>query len=173
MPFIGIIAKESDSNFIKNKITKSSKKTNFEVININKKSIDNIKNIRFETIVINDEIKELLNNSKYLEEIIKKAKYLIINSDIIDNLDFLSFFVNNTTNIITYGLNKKATVTISSIKSENILICVQKSFKDVKNKHIEEQEFKIEMKKNNLKKICNSLAIFAILTIYGENLQKI
>ena len=165
MPFIGIIAKESDSNFIKNKITKNSKKTSFEVININKKSIENIKNIKFETIVINDEIKELLNNSKYLEEIIKKAKYLI--------MDFLSFFVNNTTNIITYGLNKKATITISSIKSENILICVQKSFKDSKNKNIEEQEFKIEMKKNNLKKICNSLAIFAILTIYGENLQKI
>ena len=122
MPFIGIVAKESDSNFIKNKITKKSKKTNFEVININKKSIENIKNIKFEVIVINDEIKELLNNSKYLEEIIKKAKYLIINSDIIDNLDFLSFLVNSATNIITYGLNKKATITISSIKSENILI---------------------------------------------------
>ena len=64
MPFIGIVAKESDSNFIKNKITKSSKKTNFEVININKKSIENIKNIKFEVIVINDEINGLLNNSK-------------------------------------------------------------------------------------------------------------
>ena len=66
MPFIGIIAKESDSNFIKNEITKNAKKNKFEFININKKSIENIKNIRFETIIINDEITEFIKNSKYL-----------------------------------------------------------------------------------------------------------
>ena len=37
MPFIGIISKENDSNFIKNAINKNSK-GNFEIININKKS---------------------------------------------------------------------------------------------------------------------------------------
>lgn len=170
MPFIGVLAKESDSNFIKNAILKNSKKTNFELININKKSIENIKNIRFDIIVINEELKEILKNSKYLEEIIKKSKYLVINSDVVKGIEFL---VNNETDVITYGLNKRAMVTISSVKSENILICIQNSFKNSKNKLIEEQEIKIEMCKNNLKKICNSLAIFSILTIYGEKLQKI
>ena len=177
MPFIGILSKESDSNYIKNGILKNADKTNFEIININKKSIENIKNIRFDVIVINDEIKEikeLLQNSNYLEEIIKNTKYLLINSDILKEEMLLNKnTIHNNYNIITFGLNKKATITISSIKNENILICIQKSFKNAKNKLIEEQEVNIEMSKNNLKKICNSLAIFAILSIYGKKLQKI
>ena len=51
MPFIGIISKENDSNFIKNAINKNSK-GNFEIININKKSIENIKNVKFDVLVI-------------------------------------------------------------------------------------------------------------------------
>ena len=170
MPLIGIIAKESDSNFIKNEIIKNSKYIKFEIININKKSIENIKNIRFDVIIINDELKDLLNNSYYLEEIIKNTKYLIINSDIIKNSEIL---VNSKTNVITYGLNQNATITMSSIRTENILICIQKKIKNVKRNDIEEQEVNIEISKNNLKKICNTMAIFTVLVIYGENLQKI
>ena len=48
MPFIGIIAKENDSNFVKNEINKNAKLNKFEVININLKSIENIKNIKFD-----------------------------------------------------------------------------------------------------------------------------
>ena len=170
MPFIGIIAKESDANFIKNEVIKNAENTKFEIININKKSIENIKNIRFETVVINDDLTEFFNNSKYLEDIIKNSKYLVINSDVIKNLDVL---VNNKINIITYGLNQKAMVTMSSIKSENILICVQNKFENSIGQIIEEQEVNVEISKNNLKKICNSMAVFSILAIYGENLQKI
>ena len=170
MPFIGVIAKESDSNFIKNEVLKNSIKNKFEFININKQSIENIKNIRFETIVINDDLVEFLKTSKYLEDLIKNAKYLIINSDIVKNVEVL---VNSKTNIITYGLNQKAIVTMSSIKSENILICVQKGFVNAKGDIVEEQEVNVEIAKNNLKKICNSMAIFTVLTIYVENLKKI
>lgn len=170
MPFIGIIAKESDANFIKNEVTKNAKHTKFEIININKKSIENIKNIRFETVVINDDLTEFLNNSKYLEDIIRNSKFLVINSDVVKNLDVL---VNNKINIITYGLNQKAMVTMSSIKKENILICVQNKFENSTRQMIEEQEVNVEISKNNLKKICNSMAVFSILAIYGENLQKI
>lgn len=170
MPFIGIIAKESDANFIKNEVIKNAENTKFEIININKKSIENIKNIRFETVVINDDLTEFLNNSKYLEDIIKNSKYLVINSDIVKNLDVL---VNNKINIITYGLNQKAMVTMSSIKTENILICVQNKFENSIGQIIEEQEVNVEISKNNLKKICNSMAIFSVLVIYGGKLQKI
>ena len=170
MPFIGVIAKESDSNFIKNEVIKNSKETKFEFITINRQSIENIKNIRFETIVINDELLEFLKTSKYLEELIKNAKYLVINSDVVKNSEVL---VNSKTNVITYGLNQKATVTMSSIKTENILICVQQKFKNINKKVVEEQEVNVEIAKNNLKKICNSMAIFTILTIYGEKLKKI
>ena len=170
MPFIGIIAKESDGNFIKNEILKNSMHTKFEILNINKKSIENIKNIRFDVIVINDNFADLLKNSNYLEEIIKNAKYLVINSDIVKNSEVL---VNSKKTVITYGLNQNATITMSSIKKENILICIQNKFKNAKRKMVEEQEVNIEMSKNNLKKVCNTMAIFAILTIYGEFLQKI
>ena len=170
MPFIGVIAKESDSNFIKNEVLKNAPNNKFEIFNINQKNIENIKNIRFETIVINDDLKDLLANSKYLEDILKNSKYLIINTDIIKDIDILG---NNKFNIITYGLNNEATITISSVKDDDILICVQQVYKDVNNKSIEQQEINIKIAKNNLKKLCNSLSIFAILSIYGIFLQKI
>ena len=170
MPFIGVLSKESDSNFIKKEVIKNSKNNKFEIININKKCIENIKNIRFEIIVINDDLTEFFKTSKYLEDIIKNAKYLIINSDIVKNIGVL---VNGDTNVITYGLNQKAKITMSSIKSENILICVQDKFKNIFGKFVEEQEVNVEISKNNLKKICNSMAVFSILALYGEKLQKI
>ena len=55
MPFIGIIAKENDSNFIKNEINKNANSNKFEIININLKSIENIKNIKFDIVVIDSD----------------------------------------------------------------------------------------------------------------------
>ena len=170
MPFIGIIAKECDSNFIKNEVLKNTTNYNLEIFNINKKNIENIKNIRFETIVINDNLKEFLSSSKYLEDILKNAKYLIINTDIIKDISILG---NSSCNIISYGLNNDATITISSVKDEDIMICIQKEYKNIYNQKIEQQEINIKILKNNIKKLCNSLSIFAILSIYGIDLQKI
>ena len=169
MPFIGIISKECDSNFIRNEILKNTD-NKLEIFNINSRNIENIKNIRFETIVINDSINKLLENSKYLEEIIRNAKYLVINTDVVKDISILGG-VNK--NIITYGLNQKAIITISSVEDEDIMICIQKSFKDINEKDIEEQEFNIKITKNNLKKLCNTLSIFTVLSIYGKFLKKI
>ena len=195
MPFIGVIAKESDSNFIKKEVLRNAEKNKFDIININRQNIENIKNIRFETVVINDDFIDFLNTSKYLEDIVKNSKFLVLNSDILNkvnlpieqarklddffyevknvNLQCVGELENNETNVITYGLNQKAAITMSSIKSENILICVQKSFKNYYGKIVEEQEVNVEITKNNLKKIINSMAIFTILTIFGEKLKKI
>ena len=170
MPFIGIIAKESDSNFIKNEINKNAEKNKFEIINLNEESIKNIKNIKFETIIVNDDISNLLKKSFYLENIIKNSKYLLINSDIIKDAQLFESYNNK---IITYGLNQKALVTISSINNENILICLQEDMEDNEGKIVYQQENCIEITKNNLKKVCNSLAIFSVLLIYGEKLEKI
>ncbi len=167
MPFIGIIAKESDCNFIKNEIIKNSK-NKFEVININKKNIINLKNIKFDTIVISDNVENILHESKYLEEIIKNAKYLIVNSDVVNNVKNIE-----NENIIKYGLNCKADITISSINHENILICIQKDFENIKGIVIEQQEVNVKITKSSLKKVYNSMAIFTILSIYGEILKKI
>ena len=195
MPFIGVVAKESDSNFIKKEVLRNAEKNKFDIININRQNIENIKNIRFETVVINDDFIDFLNTSKYLEDIVKNSKFLVLNSDILNkvnlpieqarklddffyevknvNLQCVGELENNEAKVITYGLNQKAAITMSSIKSENILICVQKRFKNYYGKIVEEQEVNVEITKNNLKKISNSMAIFTILTIYGEKLKKI
>lgn len=169
MPFVGIVSKENDSNFIKNAISKNSKENNFEIININKKSIENIKNVKFDILVICENIEKILKNSLYLEEIKKKADYIIVNSDVKENLSILK---NVETNIVTYGFNAKATITISSIKEEKTMVCIQRKINGINN-IIEEQDFNIEIEKNNVNKLYNVLVIFTILAIYGEILQKI
>ena len=120
--------------------------------------------------MINENNFEILNNSKYLEDIMSQAGYIIVNSDIQDNLSLLK---NTKLNIITYGFNAKCTITVSSIKDEDTLICVQRNIKRVNGKIIEEQEFNIKIEKNNIKKLYNTLVIFTILAIFGENLKKI
>ena len=168
MPLIGVIAKENDSNFIKNEIIKNSNTTKFEIININKKSLENIKNIKFDALIVNENINDLLKSSKYIEDIIKKAKYLILNSDISNDLQF---FKESKINVITYGLNRKATITISSIKDDKVLVCFQRNIENISKKIIEEQEFDIKIKKNNINKTYNMLAIYTILSIFEENLK--
>lgn len=169
MPFIGVIAKESESNFIKNEVLKNSVNYSFEFININKENLQNFKNIKFETVVINEDISEFLNESTYIENILKKAKYLIINSDIENNLELLK----NYKHIITFGFNQQAMVTISSIEKENVLICIQKNIQDINGEIVEQQEVNIEIGKNSLTKSCNLMVIFTILTIYVENFTEI
>ena len=170
MPFIGVIAKENDSNFIKNEILKNAKNNKFEIIKINQKSIENMKNVKFDALVVNENIENLLRGSKYLEYMIDKSKYVIINSDIKNNLAWLK---NTGASVVTYGLNSKSSLTVSSIKEENILICVQRTIQGINGILIEEQERNMKLEKNNVNKVYNVLAIFAILQIYGENLQKI
>lgn len=169
MPFIGIMSKENDCNFIKNVLCKNTKFSNFEIININKKSIENVKNVKFDILVICEDVEKLLDNSFYLEEIIKKTGYIIINSDIKQNITILK---NIESNVITYGFNAKATITISSVKEEKTMICIQRSINGINN-IIDEQEFNIIIERNNVKKLYNTLVIFTILAIYGEILQKI
>ena len=169
MPFIGIVGKENDSNFIKNEIIKNSKITNFEVININQKSLENIKNIRFDVLVINENNERMFKYSNYLERLIKNTKFLLIN---LDTKIRISNFKCNEKKVITFGFNSHSIITISSIKEENVLICVQKKFAG-KISPIDEQEFNVELKKYNINKLYNILVIFTILQIYGEILQKI
>ena len=52
------------------------------------------------------------------------------------------------------------------------MICIQRKINGVNN-IIEEQDFNVEIEKNNINKLYNVLVIFTILAIYGEILQKI
>lgn len=116
-----------------------------ELIAINDNSIDNIKNIKFETIIINKELKD--NNQKEkMKKLISNAKYLAINSDKVD----LSILQNINVMPITYGYNSKATVTMSSVENEKLILCLQRSITNVLNKTIEPQEICIDVVDDNV-----------------------
>ena len=52
MCFIGIIADKKEYNFIEKQVLEQNKNDELKLININSKNISNMKNIKFETIVI-------------------------------------------------------------------------------------------------------------------------
>ena len=131
MSLIGIIAKKKDIREIKNKLD-----TNYEIIEINNKSIENLKNIKFEQIIINKDL--ILNEQEHnvFIKIICESKYIIINTD--TNIQLLNNIeLKKPLKIITYGFNSKATISISSVKEEYIILSIQREIEKVNNEKIE------------------------------------
>ena len=166
MAFIGIIAESKSEDQIKRILDNNLNSPNKEhtVIIINDKSIDNIRNIRFETILVIS-LEEVTEKKKIINDLLKNAKYIVINSDIDNNLEIIN---NIKSNVITFGFNQKATITASSVE-ESLMICLQRKIIDAKQNVLEPQEiqFKILSKKlsNNTH---NSMGIASTLLIYGK-----
>lgn len=167
MSFIGIIGDRKNYSFIKNAIAKNGAK--IDVIYIDNENIENIKNIKFDMIVVTKEINNMDTKQKYIEQIMKNVKYLLINSDIKSDMNILGQI---KCQIITYGLNQKATITVSSVKEDNILVCIQRNIETINGNVIEEQECNIKSENINTNKIYNLLIIFTILEVYKENISK-
>ena len=165
MSIIGIIAKEKRVNQIKKQIQKEN--LNIEFVCINYKSIKNVRNVKFEIIIIEDSLIKLQENKEYMKYIMKNSKYILLNSDInISEEDFKDIELK----ILTYGLKQKATITISSIKEEKILISIQRAFKNFKEKIIEQKEISVELDDNSDKNMYNLLIKLAIMElISGKN----
>lgn len=155
MSFVGIIADCKDYEFIEKEISKIKKHP--ELINITEKNILNIKNVKFETIVI------CSNTDMNLSDILANAKYLILNSDVnITNIN------DNKLKIITYGLNQKSTVTASSISEDEVLVCLQRNIKDVKDNIIEVQETYMKSENITNKKVYSLMVIFILQQLYNS-----
>ena len=160
MSIIGIIAKEKRVKQIKKQIAKEN--LNIEFVCINNKSIKNVRNIKFEIIIIEDSLIKLQENKEYMKYIMKNSKYILLNSDInISEEDFKDIELK----ILTYGLKQKATITISSIKEEKILISIQRAFKNFKEKIIEQKEISVELDDNSDKNMYNLLIKLAIMEL--------
>ena len=163
MSFVGIIADFKDYEFICKNLLKDKQYSKLNFININEENVENIKNIKFETVAICNNINCMKTKMKYINNILKYAKYLIINSDIsIDN----SIFEKSEAQIITYGKSQKATVTISSVEDDNILVCIQRRIKNVKSNIIELQEFKINSENITNKSVYSLLVLSIIQKLY-------
>lgn len=140
MFFIGIITDKNSENNIKNIMKDKLKES--EIVFLNNNNLENFRNVKFDSIVINNEIED-----KYLlDKILEKSKYVLYNSDIKTKENFSKDLYQN---IITYGYNSKAVVTISSVTDESYLIYIQKNI-DGYNKSAGIQEIKFEKNKKNI-----------------------
>lgn len=164
MSFIGMFVKQKEAEQLKKEIEKETKDFSIEIIAINSNSIENIRNIKFDVIVITDELEKLKEKKSFIKEILYNSKYLVLNSDINSDINEIKEINVKT---ITYGLNQKATITASSIKEDEIIICIQRAFKDIKEKIVEQKEVKRKLRKNNIKNIYNSLIKESIINIYS------
>ena len=153
MTFIGVISENKSFERIKENLRKKES----ELIHINRRSIENIKNVKFEIIIIDSDLESFSKEKKIIEQLCLNSKYLIINTDINSKFKISD---KSKANIITYGLNQKATVTISSITDTNMLIYLQRNIKNLENKIIEvgEKQIKIDYK--------SKLKTYEILIIY-------
>lgn len=157
MAIIGVIAEKDEEVFIKKYIERNlvEKAT---VLFLHEKTVQNIKNILFETIIITRNFA----NEAILKEILKKVKYLVINSDLPNILKLLEGI---DALIITYGFNPKATITASSVTKENMVICLQRDVENKRGQIIETQEIKIETKKD----VYMIMACYAIKIMYHKD----
>ena len=162
MSFIGVICKVKNESYIEQILTKKLKKNT--IIVFTKENIENLKNIKFETIIVEDNLKKFKTNQEALEKIFENTQYLMINSD--KNLET----IKTTAKGITYGLNQKATVTISSISDTDILIYWQKSIQDREGHKIEIEERRIKRKEKNSLKTYELLIIYSFFKIYRKSI---
>ena len=152
MNFVGV--------FGKNNLLKNIKNKNVNIIKINPNNIANIKNIKFQIIIINNDLNKFKNLFEPIKSIIENTEYVIINSDLNIEVNVLKSFKKK---IITYGLNQKATVTVSSITDENILIDLQREIETLNNKIVEPEEKIIETSGNT--DVYESLINYIVETI--------
>lgn len=163
MPFIGIISDSKSEKSIKNILSNKLEKDS-NIIIINDKSIENLKNIKFETILITNNSKIFEKYQEILKQMIFNTKFLIMNADIAINLEL---YQDNILRVITFGFNPKATVTASSVE-EGILLCVQRTIEDKNANKIEQQEIKIKFDENTEISVNNLIGIATVVLLYGK-----
>ena len=165
MHFIGIFSNYSEYEIIKQNIIKIVNRKDLELIHISSKNMENMKNIVFETIVlcnqenINDKQKNILN------KLCSNCMFIIVNADVFCNTKIIS---NKKTNCISYGLNQKSTITISSIQEDKAILSIQRNINNLEQSTIEMGEMEIDVKQYKPNQIENILAIFTIYLIYSK-----
>ena len=124
-----------------------------------------MRNIVFETIVLCHQ--EVLNEEqrKILNKLCSNSRVVIVNADVFCNTKIIS---NKKINCISYGLNQKSTITISSIQEDKAILSIQRNIHNLEDKTIEMGEIGINLKNYKPSQIENIFAIFAIYFIYSR-----
>ena len=167
MAFIGIIAESKNEMQIKRVLDNclNSRHKEHTIIMINDKNIENIKGIRFETLLITSLTE--ITNKKLINNLLKNSKYLVISSDI--NTEDIELTNSIKLNVITFGFNQKSTITASSVE-EGIIICIQRRILDINKRYIEPQEIQLRIDNEiMLKNTHNSMGVAGVMLIYNKN----
>ncbi len=159
MPFIEIITSSESKQQLSNFITKVLV-NNCDTMFISKENILNIKNIKLDTLVINEKI----TNYDIFQKIISNSKNLVFNLD--ENENILENF-NGENMVISYGFNSNSDITISSIKDDEIMCYLQKTIKNLQNIIIEPQEIKVKIKRENVD-IYDIMIVIALAILYAK-----
>ena len=101
-----------------------------------------------------------------MNDIVLKTNYLIINADI-DRKIVKYITVDKPVKVITFGFNSKATISISSVNDEKIIVCLQRNLERVDNQIIESQEKEIKIFQDTNRKIHNKLVVFIIKELHN------
>ncbi|MBR1653481.1 MAG: hypothetical protein IJ690_00790 [Clostridia bacterium] len=163
MLFIGIVTDSKSEKDIEKLLTNNKFLTENNVIFIKEKNIDNIKNVHFDTVVINRKFEK----EDELNKLLENTKNVVINMD--TNVDNTELNVINS-NIITYGFNSKSSITISSVTDDDVLICVQRNIYNNFGE-IEVQEIKIENNENY--NIYDLIIVLVLFLVYLPEHDKI
>ena len=156
MPFIEIIT-DSKSQAQLNKVITKSMVNNCDILYIKDKNIENTKNIKLETLILNRSIENVDIRKKILEN----SKNIILNLDLNTGIE-----QNLKTNIISYGYNSKSDITVSSVEDDQILICIQHTITSIYNRKIEPQEIKVHIKSDI--NVYNIMIIIALTSLYAS-----
>ena len=118
-------------------------------------------------IIFNRDIDLEICEYEYMKDILKQVDYIIVNSDINFTI-FEKIELNYPIKIITYGFNPKASILISSVKEDYILISIQRKIQKNNREILENQERKIETKYNE-----KTIALKKELSKILPNVQKV
>ncbi len=163
MVFIGIVTNSKSEEDISNLLSYNKFLKENNVIFIKESNIDNIKNVHFDTIVINSKF----NKMDELTNLLVNAKNILINMD--EKINFEDANICNL-NLITYGFNSKSSVTISSVTDDDVLICIQRNI-CINTGVIEVQEIRIE--NDNNYNIYDLIVVLLMFLMYLSDLEGI
>ena len=169
MSFIGIISENKSFETIKSNLLNGRNSSKWNIIRINLQSIENIKNIKFDIVVIDSDIKKLEERKEPLNKICDNCKYILLNTDLNNEEDFN---VCKEVNIVTYGLNNKAMFTVSSITDDHIIIYLQQNIKDIEGNILEIGEKRIDFTEQNKVKTYEILVIVIIFLLNSKKIME-
>ncbi len=143
-----------------------------EVIEKNLNNID-IKYIELENESYYDII--ILTKEENLSIKNLKCKYLLVDADL--SISFINYIKSKieTMYILTFGSNQKSTITFSSIFLDDDIdyqICIQRSFMNLKNTQILQQEFSLQCINKNINNN-NVLLICTLMLLMNSEVKKI